>query len=47
MNTKAIIFARVSSKEQEEGHSLEAQIERLREYCKRKNLTILKEFSIA
>ena len=29
---KAVIFARVSSKEQEEGHSLDAQISKLREY---------------
>lgn len=43
---KAVLFARVSTQEQTQGHSIEAQIERLREYCKRKNLTILKEFAI-
>ena len=41
---KAVILARVSSKEQEEGHSLDAQINRLRKYCIKKNLPILKEF---
>ena len=43
----AIIFCRVSSKDQaEEGYSIEAQQDRLREYCKRKNLNIIKEYLI-
>ncbi len=37
-NMKAVILARVSTQEQTQGHSIEAQIDRLREYCKRKNL---------
>ena len=44
--TKAIILARVSTKEQEEGHSIDAQKYRLIEYCERKNLEIIKVFSI-
>lgn len=42
----AIILARVSTREQEEGHSIQAQLQRLREYCQRKSLTIIKEFTI-
>ena len=30
---KAVIFARVSSKEREEGHSIDAQIAKLQAYC--------------
>lgn len=43
---KAIIFARVSSVNQSEGHSLNAQVSRLQEYCRQKNLEVVKEFSI-
>ena len=44
---KAVILARVSTKEQEEeGVSLDAQIDRLREYCNRKDLDIIKEFEL-
>ena len=44
---KAIILTRVSTKEQsEEGYSLEAQLSRLQAYCERKNLEVIKEFSI-
>lgn len=39
---KAIILARVSSKEQEEGYSIEAQKHRLHDYCKRKKLEVIK-----
>ena len=44
--TKAVILARVSSPEQEEGHSIDAQRHRLQEYCSRKNLDVLKTFEI-
>ena len=44
--TKAVILARVSSKEQEEGYSIEAQKERLFEYCQKNNLQIIKVFEI-
>jgi DNA invertase Pin-like site-specific DNA recombinase len=45
---KAVIFARVSSKTQEdEGYSLESQLKLLRGYCKNKRLNIVKEFKIA
>ncbi len=37
---KAILLARVSSKEQEEGQSIPAQERRLREYTERKGLII-------
>ena len=43
---KAVILARVSSKEQEEGHSLPAQQSRLIEYAKRKGLDVIKIFKI-
>ena len=43
---KAIILACVSTKEQEEGHSIAAQKQRLIEYCKRKSLKIIKTLEI-
>lgn len=43
---KAIIIARVSTEEQKEaGNSLPAQMTRLKNYCQRKNLQIIKSFS--
>ncbi|HEU4966098.1 MAG TPA: recombinase family protein [Candidatus Saccharimonadales bacterium] len=45
---KAVIFARVSSKAQEdEGYSLDSQLKLLRNYCKKKRFTIDKEFKVA
>lgn len=41
---KAIILARVSTREQEEGHSIDAQINRLRKYCENRELKIIREF---
>ncbi len=44
---KAIIFARVSTAEQEqEGHSIEAQINKLRDYCHKQSLEIIKEYEV-
>ena len=43
---KAVILTRVSTKEQEEGHSLPAQNTRLSEYAKRKGLIVIKSFQI-
>ena len=43
---KAIILCRVSTREQEEGYSIEAQKERLKKYCQNKNLDIIKEYVI-
>jgi site-specific DNA recombinase len=43
---KAIILARVSTKEQEEGHSIAAQRQRLVEYCARKALKVIKTFEL-
>ncbi len=43
---KAVILTRVSSKEQEEGHSLAAQNTRLTEYANRKNFEVIKSFQI-
>lgn len=43
---KAIIFARVSSKEQEEGQSIPAQVRRLTEYALKKNLQVIETFQI-
>lgn len=41
---KAIILARVSSKEQEDGYSLSAQISRLTEFATRKNLDVVNTY---
>ncbi len=43
---KAIILTRVSSREQEDGYSIEAQKHRLQSYCQRRSLTVLKVFEI-
>ncbi|GAG73977.1 unnamed protein product [marine sediment metagenome] len=43
---KSIILARVSTKEQEEGHSISAQKQRLLDYCKKNNLQVIKIFEI-
>lgn len=43
---KAVILARVSSREQEEGRSIEAQLENIRSYCTKNNLIIEKTFQI-
>ncbi|HHT78492.1 MAG TPA: recombinase family protein [Actinobacteria bacterium] len=43
---KAVILARVSTKEQEEGHSIHAQKERLLEYCKKNGLKVIKIYEI-
>jgi site-specific DNA recombinase len=43
---KALILSRVSSKDQEEGYSIAAQTEKLKEYCKHKGLDVLKVFEI-
>ena len=45
---KAIILARVSTKDQELfGHSLEAQVVKLKEYAKRNNFEVVKVFSFS
>lgn len=43
---KAIILSRVSTIEQQDGHSIDAQKARLKEYCERKGFRIIKEFEI-
>jgi site-specific DNA recombinase len=43
---KAVILARVSTRDQEDGHSLDAQIANLELYAQRKNLTIIQRFTI-
>lgn len=43
---KAVILARVSSKEQEDGHSIEAQKHRLQLYCQRRGLEVLRVYEI-
>ncbi len=45
--TKAIILARVSTKDQEDGYSIDAQKYRLQEYCVRRELEILKTFEFS
>ena len=44
--TKAVILARVSSKDQEDNYSLPAQKRRLMEYCQRKGLEVVEVFEI-
>ena len=44
--TKGVILTRVSSKEQEEGYSIEAQKHRLQSYCERRNLSLIKTFEL-
>lgn len=43
---KAVIFARVSTKDQKEGHSLDAQINKILEYSIENDLQIVKQFKI-
>lgn len=43
---KALIFARVSSKDQEEGHSIPSQVRGLTEYAIKKNFTIAQTFQV-
>ncbi|MCC8400276.1 MAG: recombinase family protein, partial [Rickettsia endosymbiont of Platyusa sonomae] len=43
---KAIILSRVSSKDQEEGYSLEVQKDRLEKYCERKGLHVIQTFKL-
>lgn len=43
---KAVILARVSSKEQEDGYSIEAQTYRLKSYCERRGLEIVETYEI-
>lgn len=43
---KAVIFARVSSKDQEEGHSLDAQIQSCFEYAIKKSHKIVEQFRV-
>lgn len=44
--SKAVILVRVSTEEQEEGHSLDAQRARLVDYCERRNLEVLNTYTI-
>ena len=43
---KAVILSRVSTKEQQEGHSINAQTMLLNDYCKRKELKVIQSFEI-
>lgn len=43
---KAVILARISSKEQRDGHSLDAQIKNLKLYAERKSLEIVREYTL-
>lgn len=45
--TKAVLLCRVSSKEQEEGYSLQSQEKLLNDYAQQKDLIIAKTYSIA
>lgn len=43
---KAVIFARVSSKDQEDGHSLDAQIQSCFEYAIKKSFKVVEQFKV-
>lgn len=43
---KAVILARVSTQEQEEGHSIDAQLRRLQDYADKKGLQVIRTFRI-
>ena len=45
-STKAVIFARVSSVDQQDNNSLDAQIHKLKSYCERKGFEIIKEIKL-
>jgi DNA invertase Pin-like site-specific DNA recombinase len=45
-NMKAVIFARVSTKDQEDGHSLDAQVSQALNYTTENDLQIIKQFKI-
>lgn len=46
--TDAVLLARVSTREQEEyGHSLPAQLDRLRDYAQRRGFTVVEEFAFS
>lgn len=42
----ALLFARVSTRDQEDGYSREEQLFRMRKYCKEQGLTVINEMSI-
>lgn len=44
--TKAVLLVRVSSKDQEDGYSLQAQRFRLEQYCQRKGLDIIRHYEL-
>jgi predicted site-specific integrase-resolvase len=43
---KAVIFARVSSKDQEDAHSLDAQIQSCFEYAIKKEFKVAEQFKV-
>lgn len=43
---KAVILCRISTREQQEGHSIKAQRKRLEEYCQKKDLDVIRAFEI-
>lgn len=42
----AVLWIRVSSREQKEGYSLDAQEDRLKNYCTQRGLAIVKQFTV-
>ena len=42
----AVAYARVSTREQEEGYSIDAQLNRITKYCANHGMTIIKTFKI-
>jgi len=44
MNMKAVLYARVSSREQEQGYSLAAQTKLIKDYAERNGVEIIRQF---
>ena len=45
-NKRSVLFCRISSREQEMGQSIDAQLQNLRSYCKRQSFSVIKEYTI-
>lgn len=46
-NLKAVAFARVSTREQQDGYSIGGQLHRIQQYCKNKNIPIITTYTPA
>ena len=46
-NTKSVTLARVSSRSQEDGYSLDAKSKLIKNYCEMNDMKLVKEFRIS